>query len=170
MNGFNSRLLKAKAKEKIGFLENSKNLANNQILFSALAMCHKLMRFLQTAHLTPTRKPSNQVLPTPNLHSKISLFLSKYEDYLFLSQKVMTSPPELFLSPASSHPYTDIEYLNEHKHMLRPALEPFYRFQHYSICQFPKKKNIIFDSGKLNRLITILRDLRSKNHKCLIFT
>lgn len=50
------------------------------------------------------------------------------------------------------------------------ALRPFYPARIRQTITFPERKLVQFDSGKLQRLATLLRELKAGNHKVLIFT
>jgi E1A-binding protein p400 len=56
------------------------------------------------------------------------------------------------------------------KSTLRRALAPFYPAYIRQRIFFPDRKLIQFDSGKLQTLAVLLRDLKKGGHKCLIFT
>lgn len=101
---------------------------------------------------------------------KINEFLYWYDDFVFCFNKVVGKPVEFFSSPYQNKREIELESFNNLKVKLRPVLEPFHRFQIKKRIVFPKRKNVIYDSGKLNKMIKLLRDLRMQGHKCLIFT
>ena len=53
---------------------------------------------------------------------------------------------------------------------LSQCLSPFYPALIRQILFFPDRKLVQFDSGKLQALAKLLRDLKKGGHKCLIFT
>lgn len=93
------------------------------------------------------------------------------EEFLIYYKKALSLGPKLLLTPYAVSEFDKLsEQFQTVKHNLKPFLAPLRSFSIRTFFQFPKQKNVMYDSGKLNRLIYILRDLRAKNHKCLIFT
>ena len=66
------------------------------------------------------------------------------------------------------------EMLQEWVQSFTPNLKPFVRELHYLSVRkslvFPNKKMFIYDCGKLNSMIQLLKQLQKDGHKALIFT
>jgi SNF2 family DNA or RNA helicase len=96
---------------------------------------------------------------------------SLIEEVVFLIPRVRASPPRLH----ASHPDPSA-VLRQKRDALQltclanplsgPLWAPFVRTQLY----FPDKRLIQYDCGKLQRLATLLRDLKAGGHRALIFT
>lgn len=109
-------------------------------------------------------------LGSPDFDHFIEQVFSQAEEFLVFNFKVLSAPPRLVVSPCLAGRDGLQRAFEAEKHLLDPVAVRVRRFWMKSIFHFPKQKNVIYDSGKLNRLIHILRDLRAKKHKCLIFT
>jgi hypothetical protein len=70
--------------------------------------------------------------------------------------------------------YVSIRKVNDYKEMLleptKQLLMPFRETSARLSCEFPDKKLIQFDSGKLQVLAELLRERKRGGHKVLIFT
>lgn len=161
-NKLNKKINELYAIQRAELVETVALRSNSFIDYSFLAMCHSLTNIVTLQ--------KNKEIFTQDFYHRIDCFLKEYDEFLFLVQPIIAAPIQFYLSYKQPMEHKQIEFLDGERHKLRPVLEPFYQFQHLSIIQLPKKKNIIYDSGKLNRLIQILRDLRAEKHKCLIFT
>ena len=54
--------------------------------------------------------------------------------------------------------------------ILKKVLLPFHCVAIRQKIVFPNKKLIVFDCGKMNRMISMLKDLKKGGHKVIIFT
>lgn len=109
-------------------------------------------------------------LGTPTFESFVQNQYGKIEEFLVYYEPVLVKPPTLFLSPYCSQYDGQLNFLNQNLNVLDPVTSVVRPFSIRRMFCFPKQKNVIFDSGKLNRLMHLLRDLKADKHKCLIFT
>lgn len=182
LNEFNIKILTSKNEEKKEFITTRLNNSRRRVILQELSFCHSLLSKIKIGGDPSLQRVKifdffqsiisgkKSFFTSPDLKTRTRLFLEEYEDFLFIPDKVIAEPIRFYTTPNLFTHSKDIDFLTSKKHLLRPILEPFYPFLLNSRIQYPKQKNIIYDSGKLNRLISILRDLRSQGHKCLIFT
>lgn len=95
------------------------------------------------------------------------------ENFVFVLPKVLTvSTPRLVTVDPQYR--ADIQARHTMYLKLKPqvekALRPFYAAKIRQTITFPERKLVQFDSGKLQRLASLLRELKTGNHKVLIFT
>lgn len=109
-------------------------------------------------------------LGRPTFDQLLSRFYYEAEEFLIYYHPAVTSHAKVFTFPYVERIQKEIQTLREGQLILKPVLTKLRPFSSRMQFQFPKQKNVIYDSGKLNRLVHILRDLRAKKHKCLIFT
>jgi hypothetical protein len=105
------------------------------------------------------------------LRDRLRDTLTVVENFVFVIPKVLGRTNELScslhqaqtspLNPAASHQLTK---------MASRAVQVFYPSYIRQRIFFPDRKLIQFDAGKLQKLATLLRDLKKGGHKCLIFT
>jgi len=97
------------------------------------------------------------------------------EQFVFVIPKVMTCGVE-FISADTSSINQRSKLMNASPHwrqassLISRSLLPFYPAWIRQRIFFPDRKLIQFDSGKLQMLAVLLRDLKKGGHKCLIFT
>lgn len=105
-----------------------------------------------------------------SVDDRVEQMMHVIESFVFVLPKVMSSGPILITSNA----FTDLVPRHSARRQLQTAVEkvlaPFYPSQIRQRLFFPDRKLVQFDSGKLQTLATLLRDLKAGGHKCLIFT
>ena len=88
--------------------------------------------------------------------------------------KVVLTKPSIELITVDSQYQIEMKVretvYKKYKPYFQQYLKPFYRAAIRQTIIFPDRKLIQFDAGKLQRLDTLLRDLKRGDHKCLIFT
>lgn len=162
-NQLNEIVIEEKAKSRIENLQRIFKLNKHKILFTIIIFCHRKENILKEAF---TKKNLCDSL-LPNSLERISeKFFEDYEEFMFVIEKCLTSSCKVYFSPPGSIKETPKKALSKGISLN----SSFHKFQAMRNIQLPKQKNLIYDSGKLNQLIKILRDLRIKGHKCLIFT
>lgn len=133
-----------------------------------------LAHYLLSAVKVKSKEESVQMLlyklGEPTFQQRIIRFFGDNEEFLIYFHSVVSTSPSIHYTPYCSRMNLFPDYFEEHKAQFRAVVEPFNKVRLRNLFQFPRQKNIIYDSGKLNMLIHILRDLRQKGHKCLIFT
>jgi helicase SWR1 len=107
-----------------------------------------------------------------NSQEQVEWLFEKYDEFLFVTDKIFTLPVKLTKTPFT---YKNITEENLHiDYGKQISAKPFLRNIHPIAKRreliFPLSKNIIYDSGKLFRMITLLKDLKANGHKALIFT
>ena len=93
-----------------------------------------------------------------------------YEEFSIFFLKSIAPVPVLLGTPYFNSGSLDPSDYIQGVSPLKCVIERIRPFHMKRLFQFPRPKNVLYDSGKLNHLVHLLRDLRSKKHKCLIFT
>ena len=79
--------------------------------------------------------------------------------------------PQLMISKPNRTEILIRERVNENmKNSIEKAIKPFYSAKIRQKIFFPDRKLVQFDSGKLQTLANLLRQMKAGGHKCLIFT
>lgn len=169
-NDFNYELGMAYLQQRSSSIINRYHHSRDSLLFRVVVGAHYLRSLLSG------RNPKEGLLSflrsrgNPSFDQFVENVFYKSEEFLIYCYKAISSTVKLVPSSYKSGSGRIQETFREGSHLLDPVIGRVRKFWVKSIFQFPKQKNVIYDSGKLNRLIHILRDLRAKKHKCLIFT
>ena len=89
--------------------------------------------------------------------------------FVFVLPNAVSAGPQLMKNPYRSEDFVteqSARFINK----VRMALEPLYPIYKRQQIFFPDRKLVQFDSGKLQTLNVLLRNLKQGGHKCLIFT
>lgn len=87
------------------------------------------------------------------------------------AHKVHTQPIELVISPINSYELNNYNSINSQiKKLYYPLNNQFHYFSVRQDLCFPNKKLLMYDCGKLNTLVQLLKKLKDRGDKCLIFT
>jgi hypothetical protein len=97
------------------------------------------------------------------------------ERFVFVRLKAKAAPVEIVTrSPNTSTMHSKLNWSPDAELQLACAVKaskvPYYNIDIRREINFPDRKLVQFDSGKLQTLHILLRDLKKGNHKCLIFT
>lgn len=106
-----------------------------------------------------------------SINDRVEQMMEIIERYVFVLPKVLSVGPILI---SARSPFNDFVPHRADNQQLRAvferALAPFYPSRIRQRLYFPDRKLVQFDSGKLQTLAVLLRNLKTDGHKCLIFT
>ena len=94
-----------------------------------------------------------------------------FDRFLFVVPRVMARPAHLATFPMNSEVQAEtnrLEYLRSQvKNMIPSEIE---RIRSRFLLHFPNKSIILYDSGKLIKMVFLLRNIKQRGQKVLIFT
>ena len=106
-----------------------------------------------------------------SIRQRAEEFEPVFDRFLFVVPKVMARPANLATFPMNSEVQAEsnrLEYLrNGIKKMIPAELE---RTRARFLLHFPNKSIILYDSGKLIKMVFLLRNIKQRGQKVLIFT
>ena len=103
----------------------------------------------------------------------LKLFLSSffYVQFVFVMPKASGPGPQMISTrPHRSWPLIREAVCRNMKSSIELAVKPYYPAKIRQQIFFPDRKLVQFDSGKLQTLSNLLRQMKAGGHKCLIFT
>ena len=103
---------------------------------------------------------------------QVAWVFEKYDEFLFITDRVHALPAQLIKTPFCYKNLTEENQQISYGKQIcqKPFIKNIHPISKRREMIFPLSKNIIYDSGKLNRMITLLRDLKANGHKALVFT
>lgn len=170
LNEFNNKLGLAYLKQRSEAVLSRHSEYRTTILVSFVSAAHYLRRQIQIKLRSDDIDRICYKLGRPTFYKMVDQQLKTIEEFLIYSHPIIAESPQLFLSPYNRGINSKLDYLINNIHEIDPVIDVLRPFTIRRVFCFPKQKNLIFDSGKLNRMIHLLRDLKAANHKCLIFT
>ncbi len=94
-----------------------------------------------------------------------------FTEFLFSLTKTISPSPSLILSKYSHHQNSHSSYLYSClKSALLPIVNEFHFVEVRQKLSLPNKKLTIYDSGKMNKMMQLLREQKEKGYKVVIFT
>ena len=170
LNEFNKELGICYLRQRTELVKSRFEHYKRQILTSFICSAHSLSQKLKIPLKSESIHRLLYKFGAPVFEKFVRNQYGKAEEFLIYYLEAIVEPPRLKVTPYNSSFYREINFLNENMEVLEPIDNHLRPFSIRRVFSFPKQKNVIFDSGKLNRLIHLLRDLKAQNHKCLIFT
>lgn len=105
-----------------------------------------------------------------SIETKIEKNIFILSELIFSLTKIIAKPKYMTLSNYSYEYEREIRHLEENTKFLNFELIPYHFFLvRLKLC-FPNKKIAIYDSGKLNMMMELLKKLKTQGHKIIIFT
>ncbi|KAJ8680257.1 hypothetical protein QAD02_016044 [Eretmocerus hayati] len=119
-------------------------------------------------YFSHTNALKNAIKPVEQIVEELSPVFDRYVVYVPAAQAPM---PRFHVShPAPSKLWADQRLRLELQQHLSPKIAQFHPVTRNMMTQFPEPRLIQYDCGKLQSLDRLLRNLKSGNHRVLIFT
>ena len=94
-----------------------------------------------------------------------------FDRFLFVVPKVMASPAVLATFPMNSEVQSEINRLDYLRTLARKAIPiELERIRARFLLHFPNKSIILYDSGKLIKMVFLLKSIKYRGQKALVFT
>lgn len=101
---------------------------------------------------------------------RISEFQPIFDQFLFCVPKVAAKTPQLVVSPFSTDHHREMLLTTAQLPTLKALTAPFHSVEAALKVHFPGKNIILYDSGKLVKMVGLLKLIKQRGEKALVFT
>lgn len=161
----------------IKLFERNKNLEQNfewnstRIEMERAIYGSNLIRICQQLTNDPEKRG---ILREFKLAKTIEELISDYREviaeYMIIPEQVIVAPVRFLLSKFSHQHEMLQKWIQSNTKFLKPFENELHHLAIRKALIFPNKKMFVYDCGKLNKMIQLLKELKREGHKALIFT